>query len=101
MESLNKIVGLQACNFIKKGLRHRCLPVNVAKFLRTVFSIEHLWWLVLFLLEREEEVRTGKRGTKQRGKVFQMKEEKVNISFNFYLQVLPLQIFQRRNSSKR
>ena len=25
---------LQACNFIKKRLQHRCFPVNIAKFLR-------------------------------------------------------------------
>ena len=32
------------------GLRlawHRCFPVNFAKFLRTPFIIEHLWWLLL------------------------------------------------------
>ena len=28
---------LQACNFIKKRLQHRCFPVNTANFLRTVF----------------------------------------------------------------
>ena len=27
----------KACNFIKKGLQHRCLPVKFAKFLRTSF----------------------------------------------------------------
>ena len=32
--------------------------------------------------------RRGKRGTKERGKIFQMKEENENISSNFYLQVL-------------
>ena len=31
----------------KKGLWHRCLPVNFAKFLRTPFLKEHLWWLLL------------------------------------------------------
>ena len=41
-------LGLKACNFIKKRLQHRCFPVNIAKFLRTAFSIEHLWWLLLF-----------------------------------------------------
>ena len=30
----NDIAGLKACNFIKKGLQHRCFPVNIAKFLR-------------------------------------------------------------------
>ena len=28
---------LQACNFIKNRLQHRCFPVNIAKFLRTPF----------------------------------------------------------------
>ena len=32
----------------------------------------------------------GKRGTKERGKIFQMKEENENISLNFYQQVLVL-----------
>ena len=31
----NKVAGLKACNFIKKSLRHRCFPMNIAKFLRT------------------------------------------------------------------
>ena len=35
----------QAYKFIKKRLQHRCFPVNIAKFLRTAFFIEHLWWL--------------------------------------------------------
>ena len=26
---------------------HRCFPVNFAKFSRTIFFIEHLWWLLL------------------------------------------------------
>ena len=35
LESLfNKVKGLQACNFIKKRLQHRCFSVNIAKFLR-------------------------------------------------------------------
>ena len=36
----------EACNFIKKRLWHRCFPMNVAKFLRTPFYIEHLWRLL-------------------------------------------------------
>ena len=35
--------------FIKKKLQHRCFPVNIAKFLRTTFFIEHLRWLLLYL----------------------------------------------------
>ena len=33
--------------FNKKKLQHKCLPVNIAKFLRTAFFIEYLWWLLL------------------------------------------------------
>ena len=32
----------------KKRLWHRCFPVNFAKFLRSPFYIEHLWWLLLW-----------------------------------------------------
>ena len=28
-------INLQACNFIKKRLQHRCFPLNITKFLRT------------------------------------------------------------------
>ena len=31
----NKVAGRKACNFIKKRLKRRCLPVNIAKVLRT------------------------------------------------------------------
>ena len=32
---------------LKRRLWHRCFPMNLAKFLRTPFCIEHLWWLLL------------------------------------------------------
>ena len=35
---------------LKKRLWHRRFPVNFAKFLRTPFFIEHLWWLLLTCL---------------------------------------------------
>ena len=34
---LIKAAGLKACNFIKKRLQFRYIPVNIAKFLRTLF----------------------------------------------------------------
>ena len=38
LESLfNKVVSLQACNFIKKRLQHRRFALNIAKFLRKTF----------------------------------------------------------------
>ena len=33
----NKVEGLRAATLLKKGLLHRCFPVNFAKFLRTLF----------------------------------------------------------------
>ena len=53
--------GLQACNFIKKRLQHRCLPVNIAKnslFYRTpmvtasVFFKEHFLFTAYGLLQK-------------------------------------------------
>ena len=35
------------CNFIKKRLQHRRFPVNIAKFLMTLFFTEHRRWLLL------------------------------------------------------
>ena len=47
-ESLfNDAAGLKACNLIKRRLEHRRFPVNIVKFLRTVFFIEDLRWLLL------------------------------------------------------
>ena len=34
-------------SLLKKRLWHRFFPVNFAKFLRTPFFTEHLWWLLL------------------------------------------------------
>ena len=40
LESLfNKVAGLMASRFIKKSLKHRCFPVNIAKFLKTAFLL--------------------------------------------------------------
>ena len=45
-----KVVGLQSYDFIKERLQRKCFPVNVTKFSRTSFFIEHLWWLLLNFL---------------------------------------------------
>ena len=47
-----KTACLKASNFIKKILQHKCFFVNIAKFLRTAFLIEHLWWLLLRGIKR-------------------------------------------------
>ena len=44
---INKVVGLKPATLLKKRLWHRCFPVNFAKFLRTPFFTEDLWWLLL------------------------------------------------------
>ena len=50
LESLffNKVVALRPATLLKKKLWHRCFSVNFAKFSRTTFLIEHLWWLLLY-----------------------------------------------------
>ena len=60
-EAVNEVAGFKICNFIKKRLRHSCFPVNVANFIRTAFSIEHLRWLLLCLLEWEESESVEQR----------------------------------------
>ena len=37
------LLGVETCNW------HRCFPVNVAKFLRTSFYVEHFRWLLLLV----------------------------------------------------
>ena len=56
----NKVTGLMACNFIKKRPQHRCFPVNITKYLRKAFFMEHLRWL--FLKMFEEFLRISKGG---------------------------------------
>ena len=45
----NNVAGLTPATLLKKGLLHRRFPVNFAKFLRTPFFIENVWWLLLYL----------------------------------------------------
>ena len=44
---LNKVTGLQACNFIEKELQHRCFRVKFTKFSRTSFFTEQVRWRLL------------------------------------------------------
>ena len=46
----NKVAGPRPTTLLKKRLWHRCFLVNFAKFLRTHFLEEHLWWLLLNLV---------------------------------------------------
>ena len=47
----NKVTGLRPATLLKRRLWHRCFSVNFAKFLRTLFLIEHLRWLLLSLVK--------------------------------------------------
>ena len=44
---LHKVAGLRPVTLLKKGLWHRCFPVNFSKFLRSPSVTEHLRWLFL------------------------------------------------------
>ena len=37
----------KACNSVKKRLQHKCFSVKFPKFLKTLFLIQHLQWLLL------------------------------------------------------
>ena len=51
---------LRPATLLKKRLEHRCFPVNFAKFLRTPFFTEHLWWLLLQEVELVGELILSK-----------------------------------------
>ena len=42
-----RVKGVKLKQWRKKRLRHRCFSVNITKFLRTPFFIEHHRWLLL------------------------------------------------------
>ena len=43
---------LQACNFIKKRLQHRCFPGNIVKFLRTPI-LRNIFWFFKTATEQQ------------------------------------------------
>ena len=50
------LIKLQAWGLLKDRLWHRCFPVNFAKFLRTSFLTEHLWWLLLNCIKKNSRI---------------------------------------------
>ena len=54
---------VRPATLLKMRLWNRCFPVNFAKFLRTHFFIEHLWWLLL-IFDMFLKYVTVKRTTK-------------------------------------
>ena len=49
----NKVASFRLATLFKKILCHRCFSVNFTKFLRTTFFVEHLRWLLLFVISLE------------------------------------------------
>ena len=50
LEKCNIYEHFRPATSLKKRLCHSCFPVNFAKFLRTPYLTEHLWWLLLTFL---------------------------------------------------
>ena len=48
----NKVAGVRSANLLKMSLWHRYFPVNFAKFLRTLFLTDHLWWPLLQIFRK-------------------------------------------------
>ena len=46
----NRLSGCKTCNFLKKRLRHRCFPLNIAKFLRVPILMKICEQLLLLFL---------------------------------------------------
>ena len=46
LRNFAKFTGKHLC----QSLWRRCFLVNFAKFLRTPFIVEHLWWLLLYVV---------------------------------------------------
>ena len=47
MQFSSRLAALRAATLSKKGLWHRCFPLNFAKLLRIPFLKEHPWWLLM------------------------------------------------------
>ena len=48
----SKVTGSRAASLLKKRPQHKSFPVNIAKFSKTAFFMEHLQGLLLFVLLR-------------------------------------------------
>ena len=53
---LNNVAGVGPATLFKKGLWHRCFPMNSVKILRTPFFIEHIRWLLLSAVKITSEL---------------------------------------------
>ena len=87
----NKVADLKACNFLKNRLWHARFPANIAKLLRTAFSIENLWWLLLDFLQNLLKATVKKIISRQ---FFSEISEKLFLVFAAsFLKIIPSQGF--------
>ena len=70
-----------------KTLWHRCFLVNFAKFLRPLFFIEHLPWLLLLIVSICTAVLQALHA-------FQIKRDLKSRDMQFFLQDVPNEIFK-------
>ena len=54
MEMVVKLGYPSGLQLIEKRLQHRCIPLKLAKILRTPFFKEHLQWLLLYILYKHD-----------------------------------------------
>ena len=54
---LNNVAGLRRATLLKKRLWHRCFLVNFAKFFRTPFFMEHLFYRIPLVAASENASR--------------------------------------------
>ena len=83
---------IQACNFIKKRLLHRCFPVNIEKLLRIAFFIEHSWWLLLNFLQSLLKI-TMKKIIPQQSFAQKFLSHYFLVLAAMFLKITPLQVF--------
>ena len=77
-ESLfNKAAGLRSATLLKKEILAQVFSCEFVKFLRTLFCIEHLWWLLLSFglpksipLKKDDAIEFGPRKNVNIFKVF-------------------------------
>ena len=72
---------------LKKRLCYRCFPVNFAKFLRTPFFTEHLWWLLLYNLKRYVNMEKEKKRWRKNTKVRQLVKNVMSLIQNFSVSI--------------
>ena len=55
LEGWTYLRSLRPAILLSYSIWHRCFPANFAKFQRTPFNIEHLWWLLLLFFNMSQK----------------------------------------------